>query len=139
MTLYFLIYVILLIAVLVIIISNYKALSETFLGQNEQNQDNEQFLAANKKVKNGPKILDDKLFSDVVTYDNDPDAEGRLGIDKCLEGCPGRCLEFGNSGIAHCFPRYKPTENLYTATRNWENESDEFDRSANKLVYPAIR
>lgn len=102
------------------------------------NADHEYFLNDVMKVKRGPQILDDKLFTDVVTYDNDED--GRLGIDKCLEACNGTCLEYGISGIAHCFPRtFGYGKNYNTIMRDWENEVDEVERAGTKLVYPSIR
>ncbi len=56
-------------------------------------------LRKNKPLNN---IFEDKLFSDVIDYENDLD--GRSGIDKCLEKCQGVCVEYGQTGIAHCFP-----------------------------------
>jgi len=51
----------------------------------------------------------DKLFDDVVYIPNkyvgdyplnDIDI---LGIDKCLQECKGKCVEFGITGNAYCF------------------------------------
>jgi hypothetical protein len=56
-------------------------------------------LRKNKPLNN---IFEDKLFSDVITYENDLD--GRLGLDKCIENCKGLCVEYGETGLAHCFP-----------------------------------
>lgn len=57
-----------------------------------------------------PKYLDDKLFQDVILYDNDED--GRLGLDKCYEELikneGGYCVEFGQTGNASYFPKNKP-------------------------------
>jgi len=52
-------------------------------------------------------LLDDSLFTQVVTYENDdyPYGNGnKLGIEKCIENCPGKCVEFGVTGIGYCFP-----------------------------------
>ena len=65
----------------------------------------EPFLTDEKK----PKFLYDKLFDDVTIYDND--ADGRLGLDKCLEANCGVCLEYGVTGNALCFPRTRPLGN----------------------------
>ena len=56
--------------------------------------------------RDGYDLLDDSLFTNVVTYNNDDDpyeCGARTGLEKCLENCPGRCLEFGVSGIGYCF------------------------------------
>lgn len=54
-------------------------------------------------VKRIPDILDLKQqFDDMIVYDND--ADGRLGLDKCIEKCNGYCVEYGLTGSAYCFP-----------------------------------
>ena len=58
--------------------------------------------------QNGNDLLDDELFKSIVVYNNDEDPYepgGRLGIDKCLDKCSGRCIEFGITGIGYCFPK----------------------------------
>ncbi|ARF08828.1 hypothetical protein Catovirus_1_878 [Catovirus CTV1] len=65
-----------------------------------------------------PKILDDKLFDDVTTYENDED--GRLGLDKCIAANCGVCLEYGLTGNALCFPKKEPLgKNYNTVDLNW--------------------
>lgn len=57
--------------------------------------------------REGIDLMDDSLFKDIVVYSNDEDPYepgGRLGIDKCLDECPGKCVEFGVTGIGYCFP-----------------------------------
>jgi hypothetical protein len=56
-------------------------------------------------------LFDDSLFADVKTFNNDEEIYcvdkcscGRLGIDKCLDYCDGKCVEFGITGKAFCFP-----------------------------------
>jgi hypothetical protein len=59
------------------------------------------------KRRDGYDLLDDSLFTKVITYNNDDDpyeCGSKLGIEKCLENCPGRCIEFGITGIGYCFP-----------------------------------
>lgn len=57
-------------------------------------------------VKKTPEILDWKQqFGDMIVYDND--ADGRIGLDKCIEKCKGYCVEFGQTGSAYCFPDRK--------------------------------
>jgi len=105
-------------------------------------KNSESFLNEIKKVKQGPQLLDDKVFADVVTYDNVYDAKGnaRLGLDACLEACSGVCVEYGITGVAHCFPKTKALgRNYYTAVKDYEHEWDEIDRSGEKLVYPSMR
>jgi hypothetical protein len=54
-------------------------------------------------VKKTLDVIDiDKQFDDIIEYSNDPD--GRIGLDKCIEGCHGYCVEYGMTGDAHCYP-----------------------------------
>jgi hypothetical protein len=95
-----------------------------------------------KTTDKGPKsIQDDKLYADVIVYENDTETgTGRLGLDKCLEYCDGTCLEYGVTGVAHCFPRNNNIErNYYTTMRDHEYETEEIDRAGTKLVYPNLR
>jgi hypothetical protein len=57
-----------------------------------------------RKERNIFDTKDDELFKDVITYMNE---NGRFGIDKCVDECNGLCVEFGVTGIAHCFPKDK--------------------------------
>jgi hypothetical protein len=94
------------------------------------------------KQQTGPrKIHDDKLFADVKVYENDNDeGYGRLGLDKCLEYCDGTCVEYGVTGVAHCFPsKNSIKQNYYTTLRDTEYETEEVDRAGSKLKFPAIR
>lgn len=53
-------------------------------------------------------ILGDSLFENVITYVNDDlwlDPSGQTGIQKCKTKCNGRCIEYGISGQAMCFPK----------------------------------
>lgn len=57
--------------------------------------------------RDGNDLLDDALFKSIVVFNNDEDPYepgGRLGIDKCLDKCTGRCIEFGVTGVGYCFP-----------------------------------
>lgn len=54
-------------------------------------------------IKKTHDILDlNNQFDDIIEYNNDQN--GRIGLDKCIEGCNGYCVEFGLTGDAHCFP-----------------------------------
>jgi len=54
-------------------------------------------------VRKPSDILDlSHQFDDIIEYQNDPD--GRIGLDKCIEGCNGYCVEYGLTGDSHCFP-----------------------------------
>lgn len=93
------------------------------------------------KKQDGPlKIHDDKLFADVIIYDNE---ETRSGIDKCIEKCDGVCVEYGVTGVGQCFPRKSDSsKNYYTTLRNSDQkayESEEVDRAETKLSYPNFR
>lgn len=58
-------------------------------------------------AKTTPDILDlRQQFDDLIVYDND--ADGRIGLDKCIEKCNGYCVEFGQTGSAYCFPAREP-------------------------------
>lgn len=73
--------------------------------------------------ENRPHFLDDKLFQDVLTFDNDED--GRLGLDKCLESNCGICVEYGLTGNAICFPKKTQlNKNTNTIILNWNNQVD---------------
>jgi hypothetical protein len=95
----------------------------------------ENFIESIQKVKNLGSIYDDPLFSDVVTYENDeggPTGVLKLGIEKCIERCDGKCVEYGITGIAHCYPAHNPIDDaqaLYykeiAQQRFMENNADE--------------
>jgi len=58
-------------------------------------------------VKTTPDVLDySQQFDDIITYDNS--ADGRLGLDKCIENCKGYCVEYGMTGSALCYPVKAP-------------------------------
>lgn len=44
----------------------------------------------------------DKTFDDVFYYPNEP--SGITGWDRCCKECPYRCVEYGVTGNASCFP-----------------------------------
>lgn len=80
-------------------------------------------------VQQTHEIIDlSKQFTDMITFDND--AEGRLGIDYCIEKCNGYCVEKGQTGAADCFP-----------ARPAEKQDFEGDIVSNEkqLSYPNIR
>lgn len=55
-----------------------------------------------------PDMFYDPLFKDVVVFTNDADPYGpkqQNGLQKCLNKCDGRCVEFGVTGTATCFPK----------------------------------
>ena len=62
--------------------------------------------------KNGyivqPDLMTDPAFSDVIMYQNDPNpyvTGETTGFFKCIEQCNGRCVEFGPTGDAMCYPK----------------------------------
>jgi len=60
-----------------------------------------------RRAESGLSLLDDSAFSGVHVFENDDDpyaSDGKLGLEKCLEHCKGRCMEFGVTGIGWCFP-----------------------------------
>jgi hypothetical protein len=64
---------------------------------------------ANKieNIKTGTRTYDDKLFDDVISYENDPNDSLNTGVYKCLTDCSGNCVEYGMTGLAYCFPPEK--------------------------------
>lgn len=57
--------------------------------------------------RDGNDLLDDSLFANVITYENDDNLYengAMLGIDKCAGQCKGKCVEFGVTGVGYCFP-----------------------------------
>ena len=80
------------------------------------------------------------MFEDVKTFDNDP--EGRAGLDMCIDACDGLCVEFGQTGVAHCYPNPEKEqiktiyyENLRDNTYATEN----IDEKPDKLVFSNLR
>ena len=92
--------------------------------------------------KDQPLILisEDKLFNDIVPYENQVD--GRLGLDICLEKCNGECLEFGQTGNAYCFPNDGKTiikSTFYETLRDDSYKYENTDEAPQKLLYPNLR
>lgn len=60
-------------------------------------------------------IYNDTLFDDTITFNNTPD---ELGIEICYKKCKGQCVEYGPTGIAHCFPTSSPILQTSYGDRN---------------------
>lgn len=76
---------------------------EKFTSKYELNSDTYQ-----GRKNTGTELTDDNLFQDVIIFKNDDDlyeSNGRLGIDKCIDQCSGKCIEFGITGVGYCFPK----------------------------------
>lgn len=85
-------------------------------------------------------ISEDKLFSDIVPYENQLD--GRLGLDICLEKCDGECLEYGQTGNAYCFPndgKQIMKSTFYETLRDESYKYENSDEKPQKLLYPNLR
>ena len=83
------------------------SLSENYYNTSTKKQCN---LLTKDIMSQSHDILLDPVFSNVIVYNNDdnPYVEGEQnGLDKCLENCDGKCIEFGITGIATCFPNKK--------------------------------
>ena len=91
-----------------------------------------------KKVKQYPPLAKDKLFGDVHHYEND---NLRLGLDKCLEGCNGTCVEYGPTGAATCYPKSTYDQSSYQGImRQQDNEYETEDSGkAEKLKFANMR
>lgn len=81
---------------------------ELTISEHLENTNSQETIDAMKKADTKKiDILDDPLFKDVVFYQNDDDVylEGKkTGLDKCLDICTGKCVEFGMTSTAFCFP-----------------------------------
>ncbi len=100
-----------------------------------------QILDPLKKVKTYPEIKDDKLFNDIIHYENDNENYGRTGLDKCIEKCNGTCVEYGPTGAATCFPKSMLDTNSYYDTmrkRSNEHEKEEITRTE-KITFANMR
>ncbi len=111
---------------------------------NREYQDPEKYNTDFDKIKvNNPpnKTYEDELFKSVINYENDPFPGGKIGLEKCIEACNGECVEFGVTGIAHCFPNngkiMKST--FYESLRDKSYETDMVDEKPHKLVYANLR
>jgi hypothetical protein len=60
-----------------------------------------------ENIKSGNRTYDDKLFDDLISYENDPNDPLNTGVFKCLTECSGNCVEYGMTGLAYCFPSEK--------------------------------
>ena len=56
-------------------------------------------------VETGSNLLDDKLFQNVIVYNNviEGNHVKELGLMRCVNRCSGKCVEFGNMGLGLCF------------------------------------
>jgi hypothetical protein len=89
------------------------------------------------------KTFEDDLFKDLIYYENDESIKmieggetlGRMGLDKCLENCKGQCLEYGQTGVAWCFPASSmyqmPVEDLQIPSRLSNQNQDVKENSLN--------
>lgn len=99
---------------------------------------NEYFKLDNiKKVKQYPPLVEDKLFGDVHHYEND---NSRLGLDKCLEGCNGTCVEYGPTGAATCYPKSDYDPSYQGIMRQQDNDYETEDSGkTEKLKFANMR
>ncbi len=85
-------------------------------------------------------IFDDKLYTDVIQYENDLD--GRNGLDKCIESCNGLCVEYGQTGIAQCYPNDEHNvikSSFYETLRDKTYKTENTDEKPQKLIYANLR
>ena len=91
------------------------------------------------KIKQGPGIMYDSAFGDIILYQNDH-VGGRIGLDKCIEKCDGTCVEYGVTGDTTCFPRYAPIpSNKHTVERSFDNETEDVTIDMRNMEYPSLR
>jgi len=95
------------------------------------------------KVNKPPNITyEDDIFANIITYENDIYLDGKLGLEKCIEQCNGECLEFGQTGIAHCFPNDDKgimKSSYYENLRDISYKTDMVGEKQDKLIYANLR
>jgi len=94
-------YVILILLILYILYTHNK--TENFATSHEKNAH-----VSFGRRPNNLSILDDSLFSDVITYHNDDDPYqkgGKQAIEKCTDNPDCVCVEYGPGHSAFCFPK----------------------------------
>ena len=80
-------------------------------------------LIPSNKIKQGSDQFNDTVFNDVKMFIGDRTLGGELGLEKCIKGCDGMCVEYGLTGDAFCFPKKEPNEMKFTQTINTELEN----------------
>ena len=62
----------------------------------------EQSMKNVSEIKQKDRQLDDDIFKDTIMYENKENKYS--GVEKCLDECSGRCVEYGYTNNAICFP-----------------------------------
>ncbi len=93
--------------------------------------------------KNKPLSItyEDPLFSDVITYENDI-VNNKIGLEQCLENCNGSCIEYGQTGIAHCFPNNNGKilgSSYYENLRDNTFKTEDYSEKPQQLKFPNLR
>jgi hypothetical protein len=84
---------------------------------------------------------EDPLYGDVKTYENNH-VTHKSGLEDCLEKCDGLCLEYGQTGIAHCFPNPKGKivkSTFYEALRDKSYKTENYNERPHNLKFPNLR
>ena len=84
---------------------------------------------------------EDPLYGDVKTHENNLD-NMKSGLEECLDTCDGLCVEYGQTGIAHCFPNPKgkiAKSTFYESLRDKTYKSENYDERPHKLKFPNLR
>jgi len=90
-----------LIFIIIFLLIYYSTFKTEYLNVNSEEND------AKKSDINKIDMLNDPLFKDVIFYQNDDDVYSpgkKTGLEKCLDVCIGKCVEFGITGATFCFP-----------------------------------
>jgi hypothetical protein len=109
------VFIIIILVLIIVLIYNNKQNKEnmTVVGEGIQKNSIKQPFTGTFTTFNGRMAIDDqyfydKLFDDVVYYDNDYDYDTgdliKTGWDKCKMQCTGNCVEYFVSGNSYCFP-----------------------------------
>jgi hypothetical protein len=89
------------------------------------------------KFSSTPNSVIDKLYADVTTYNNDSDPNGETGVVKCSKECDGACVEYGETGVTHCYHPYKETTQKLNGGIRYFSDNDV--SRPQQLLFPDLR
>ena len=86
-------------------------------------------------------IFEEPLFNDVITHQNNYSTH-KSGLDQCIETCNGMCVEFGQTGNAHCYPNSSGAiikSSFHESLRDKTYKTENYDEKPDKLHFPNLR
>ena len=101
--------------IIFIIFYNIKYISNEYFDTellNNKTKEENRDVFHNKSINDvyhGKYINEDKLFSDLILFENDDNIyqsnNDKIGLQKCVTKCNGKCVEYGITGNTFCFPK----------------------------------